>query len=93
MDLCRIETRLSVHVSIYYLAISCSIYYIGEYFENKFSDIQDLKPRFHSSRFHGSEDAEDDVCFILNFMPYYLCLLVWLVSLNQNVFCADLYFY
>lgn len=25
--------------------------------------MQDLKPRFHSSRFHGSDDAEDDVCF------------------------------
>lgn len=25
--------------------------------------MQDLKPRFHSSRFHGSEDAEDDVRF------------------------------
>ncbi|KAF3322234.1 Transportin-1 [Carex littledalei] len=24
---------------------------------------QDLKPRFHSSRFHGSEDGEDDVMF------------------------------
>ncbi|GJV62210.1 transportin-1 isoform X1 [Tanacetum coccineum] len=22
---------------------------------------QDLKPRFHSSRFHGSDDAEDDI--------------------------------
>ncbi|KAI3790407.1 hypothetical protein L2E82_03415 [Cichorium intybus] len=23
---------------------------------------QDLKPRFHSSRFHGFDDADDDVC-------------------------------
>lgn len=23
--------------------------------------MQDLKPHFHSSRLHGSEDAEDDV--------------------------------
>lgn len=26
---------------------------------------QDIKPRFHSSRFHGSEDGEDDVCGFL----------------------------
>ncbi|KAJ0500870.1 putative armadillo-like helical, importin beta family [Helianthus annuus] len=23
-------------------------------------DVEDLKPHFHSSRFHGSDDAEDD---------------------------------
>lgn len=23
--------------------------------------MQDMKPRFHASRFHGSEDAEDEV--------------------------------
>ncbi|MFS8013640.1 putative armadillo-like helical, importin beta family [Helianthus anomalus] len=26
---------------------------------------QDLKPHFHSSRFHGSDDAEDDLCFFI----------------------------
>ncbi|MCI37443.1 transportin-1-like, partial [Trifolium medium] len=25
---------------------------------------QDLKPRFHVSRFHGSDEVEDDVCCI-----------------------------
>ncbi|GKE49672.1 transportin-1-like protein isoform X1, partial [Tanacetum coccineum] len=28
--------------------------------------IKDLKPRFHSSRFHGSDDAEDDDDDIVN---------------------------
>ena len=26
--------------------------------------MQDLKPRFHASRFHGSEDVEDEVIMI-----------------------------
>lgn len=31
--------------------------------------MQDLKPRFHASRFHGSEDVEDEVImtFLIGF--------------------------
>lgn len=35
-------------------------------FLNEFLAMQDLKPRFHTSRLHGSEDAEDDVDFLLS---------------------------
>lgn len=37
-------------------------------FSSKFS-VQDLKPRFHSSRFHGS-DVEDDVCSNIIFVLF-----------------------
>lgn len=30
--------------------------------------MQDLKPRFHSSRFHGSEDVEDEVYVLFQFL-------------------------
>lgn len=34
--------------------------------------MQDMKPRFHSSRFHGSEDVEDEVCLF-----YSSFVLIW----------------
>ncbi|KAK2974298.1 hypothetical protein RJ640_026859, partial [Escallonia rubra] len=53
---------------------------------------QDLKPRFHSSRFHGSEDAEDDVCFQLIFLVLglifsFLASVFELKSLTLIAFC------
>lgn len=39
--------------------------------------MQDLKPRFHVSRLHGSDDTEDDVCcYIFAFVIAYLIYLI-----------------
>ena len=43
-----------------------------------FFSLQDLKPRFHSSRLHGSDNAEDDVRCVNIFLIVGL-----LVSINR----------
>lgn len=46
----------------------------------KKNTLQDLKPRFHASRLHGSEEGEDDdVSFLFSFLFYFiLFFLTWL---------------
>ncbi|GJX16895.1 transportin-1-like protein isoform X3 [Tanacetum coccineum] len=49
--------------------------------------IKDLKPRFHSSRFHGSDDAEDDDDDIVNIWNLRKCsdAALDIISNRQNV--------
>lgn len=59
---CLISDFFQVHCFFTYKildnVLSVEIFFIG-----KTLVIQDLKPRFHSSRFHGSDNGEDDVCY------------------------------
>jgi transportin-1 len=50
---------------------------------------QDLKPRFHASRFHGSEDAEDDDDDIINVWNLRKCSAA-AVDILSNVFGDDI---
>lgn len=36
--------------------------------------LQDLKPRFHTSRLHGSDDFDDDVRDLLLFVSFDICI-------------------
>lgn len=41
--------------------------------------MQDIKPRFHASRFHGSEGVEEEVCYHIISSPISLnCLINYL---------------
>ncbi|KAJ0733908.1 putative armadillo-like helical, importin beta family [Helianthus annuus] len=48
-------------------------------------DVEDLKPHFHSSRFHGSDDAEDDDDDIVNIWNLRKCSATALDTIS-NVF-------
>ena len=50
------------------------------------SALQDLKPRFHTSRFHGSDSAEDDVSYqSFNIFIYFVSLAYDLVNILKFV--------
>lgn len=66
MDLCQIVIRFGRHFSFLAKKLILSIWQLGiNYIGSHYG--QDIKPRFHSSRFHGSEDGEDDdVCGLID---------------------------
>lgn len=56
---------------------------------------QDLKPRFHSSRFHGSNDVEEDVCFSFFYSGFYVLNFIcnsfvsWLVEISMSLWLME----
>ena len=57
---------ISDFFQVYYIFIYNILYNplsVETLFFGKTLAMQDLKPRFHSSRFHGSDNADDDVCY------------------------------
>lgn len=82
LSLLRSWVFYSLHISS--VVTLCSSSFIFLFFPLLlFSVLQDLKPRFHSSRFHGSDNAEDDVSKPSSF---FLCLLnkFWSVELTHQ---------